>query len=88
MGQDPAGPTFIRQYAGKGINGATAGLAYNLGLAHGDITAAGLRNEDVDTTGPADYDFTDRAVYNAGTNNLAKYTHHKVLINDPQTNVA
>ena len=75
----------VRNYANKQISGATAGLAYNLGVAHGNITAAGLHNANPDGVGPANYDFTDRTAYVVGTNNLAKFTHHTVLTNDPQT---
>lgn len=31
----------MRQYTGRGINGATAGLVYNLGIAHDEISADG-----------------------------------------------
>jgi len=31
----------VRQYAERDINGATAGLAYNLGIAHDAISADG-----------------------------------------------
>ena len=78
---------MIRQYAGKRITGATAGLAYNLGVAHDDITPTGVCAEDVGD-GNKDYDFTDRGNYNLGTENLAAYTHHKCLRDDPQTDLA
>ena len=77
----------VQQYANKRITGATAGLAYNLGVAHGQITNAGVHTADVGA-GNQNYDFTNRAVYNAGTHNLAAYTHHKCLRNDPQTDAA
>ena len=78
----------VRNYANKRISGATAGLAYNLGVAHAAITNAGICNADPDGAGAANYDFTDRTVYVPATNNLAKFTHHTVLANDPQTGIA
>ena len=88
LGENPGrtanhGTQYIRQYAGKGINGATAGLAYNLGIAPGGITNAGAHNEDVGDGGAQDYDFTNRDDYNAGVRNLTKYVHHKLTTYDP-----
>ncbi len=88
LGEDPGrdanhGTRYIRQYAGKGINGATAGLAYNLGIAPGGITNAGVCREDVGDGGAQDYDFTNRDDYNAGVRNLTKYVHHKLTAYDP-----
>ena len=88
LGEDPGrtvnhGTQYIRQYAGKRISGATAGLAYNLGLAPADINNAGVRNEDVGDGGAQNYDFTNRDDYNAGVRNLTKYIHHKLAGYDP-----
>ena len=77
----------MQNYANKQITGATAGLAYNLGVPHGNITNVGVHRANVGD-GDQNYDFTDRAVYNAGTQNLAAYAHHKCLRDDPQTDAA
>jgi len=77
----------VRNYANKQITGTTAGLAYNLGVAHGQITAVGVHTVNVGD-GNQNYDFTDRTAYNAGTQNLAAYTHHKCLRDNPQTDAA
>ena len=73
----------MRNYAGKNITAATAGLAYNLGVAHANITAAGIHAANVGD-GNQNYDFTDRGVFGAG-HNLARYTHFKCLRDDPTT---
>ena len=78
---------MIRQYAGKGISGTTAGLAYNLGVARGGITNAGVCAANVGD-GAQNYDFTDRTAYVAATHNLARYTHLKCLRDDPATDGA
>jgi len=87
------GTGLIRQYAGKRITPATAGLAYNLGIAHGQINNMGVHRADVnnpDAAGAQDYNFVDRGNYAAGAGglNLAKYTHYKCLRDDPVTDAA
>ena len=77
------GTTFIRSYSGKNITGATAGLAYNLGVGHAAITNAGVHTINVGD-GNQNYDFNDRGVFGAG-HNLARYTHFKCLRDDPVT---
>jgi hypothetical protein len=84
---------LIQAYSGKNITAATAGLAYNLGIAPAGITAVGLHNEDVnngDDAGAQNYDFTDRGNFVAGPGglNLAKYTHYKLIGHNPVTDVA
>ena len=89
LGEDPGadanhGTRYIQQYAGKNITGATAGLAYNLGLAPAAIAdGTGICREDIGDGGAQNYDFNDVGVYAAGTRNLAKYAHHKLVNYDP-----
>ena len=82
------GTNYIRQYAGKNISGATAGLAYNLGLAPADITNAGVHQADVnnaDAAGNQNYNFNDVGNFAAGAGglNLAKFIHYKLAGHDP-----
>ena len=78
----------MQNYANKNITGTTAGLAYNLGVAHGNINNAGTHNADPDGTGAADYDFTNVANFDNTVNNLTKFAHHTLLANDPVTDAA
>jgi hypothetical protein len=87
------GTQYIRQYAGKNITGATAGLAYNLGLAPAAINAAGICAEDIgndDDAGVQNYNFNDRGNFVAGAGglNLAKYVHYKLRAYNPVTGIA
>ena len=93
MGEDPGadanhGTRYIRQFAGKNISGATAGLAYNLGLAPADIDNAGVHQADVnnaDDAGNQNYNFNDVGNFAAGAGglNLAKFIHYKLVGHDP-----
>jgi hypothetical protein len=87
-GDDTHGSRLIRQYAGKGITGTTAGLAYNLGIGHAQILATGLHNANPDGTGPQDYDFKNTANFDDTVHNFTKFAHHTLLRNDPRTNAA
>jgi hypothetical protein len=89
-GDGTHGTGLIRRYAGKNITAATAGLAYNLGIAHGQITDAGVHNADVgndDDAGAQNYNFNDRGDFAAGAGglNLAKFVHYKLRAYDPVT---
>ena len=89
-GDNAHGTGLIRQYAGKNITAATAGLVYNLGIAHGNINNAGVHNADVGNdadAGAQDYNFNDRGVFAAGAGglNLAKFVHYKLQAYDPVT---
>jgi hypothetical protein len=83
------GANLIRQYSGKRISATTAGLAYNLGLAHGDINNLGIRTEDPGSGGGNQaYNLADERNFDNGQHTLARYTHYKLLTNDPFTNLA
>ena len=98
MGENPgadanSGTNYIRQYAGKNITGATAGLAYNLGLAPAAIAdGTGICREDVGNdadAGAQNYDFSNRGNFAAGAGglNLAKYVHYKLRAYNPVTGI-
>ena len=81
-GDDAHGSRLIRQYAGKNITATTAGLAYNLGVAHGQITAVGVHTANVGDGGNQNYDFNDRGAFGAG-HNLIRYTQFKLIQDNP-----
>ena len=87
-GDDDHGSRLIRQYDHKGITGTAAGLAYNLGVGHAQITDQGLHRANPNPAGGAlvDYDFKSTANFNDAVNNLTRFVHYTLIAHDPQTN--